>query len=141
MKLISIVLLAWLSVAPSYAQQGNVPANCETASLDGGCQLFGVSIIQLLANPDEYDGKSVRLVGYIHFEFEGAGIYFHKEDLDQGIYRNGFWVSLAPGFSSDQCQDSYVLIEGVFDAKSTGHMGLWSGTVRSVERCIKWPPQ
>ena len=140
-NVLPILVCTLLIFEPAYGQPRNdISVNCETVTLEGECLLFGVSIIQLLANPDDYDGKNVRLIGYIHFEFEGAGIYFHKEDFDRRIYANGFWVSLAQGFSPDHCQDRYVLIEGVFDASSTGHMGLWSGTVKDITRCTQWPP-
>jgi len=40
-----------------------------------------VSLIQLIANPQAYDGKTVRITGFLHLEFEGNAIYLHNEDF------------------------------------------------------------
>ena len=31
-----------------------------------------------------------------------------------------------------------LLLEGTFSAKETGHMGLWSGSIRNITRCQVW---
>ena len=135
---IAATLLALLGVAYVVAQERKLAANCQEVSLAGGCALFAVSMVELLANPEKYDHKRVRLMGYIHFEFEGNGIYLHKEDEANHLYANGLWVSLAADVSPEDCQDTYVLIEGLFEARDRGHMGLWSGAVSHITRCMKW---
>lgn len=138
-KLASAALfLVVVSVAYLVVQNLTVAGNCEEISLADGCALYGVSMIELLADSKKYDGKRVRVVGYIHFEFEANGIYLHKEDEANHLYLNGLWVSLADGISSANCQDTYALIEGTFEANKHGHMGLWNGMVSQVTRCIKW---
>jgi hypothetical protein len=37
-----------------------------------------VSILTLLAAPDRYAGKNVRLMGFVNLEFEGDAIYLHR---------------------------------------------------------------
>jgi len=101
--------------------------------------IYKVSIIQLLARPEVFDGKRVQVEGYIHLEFEGQGIYLHQEDEQRSLYRNGLWVE----FQTDStyktpCQDRYVLIEGTFRARHHGHMGLWGGAITSITRCMPW---
>jgi hypothetical protein len=125
----------------AYAQ-GNaaLPPNCAVAS-PAGCALYSVSIVDLIANPGKYDGKKVQLMGYIHFEFEGNGIYLHKEDQQQMLGHNGLWVEWAEhAIRQPECQDTYALIEGTFSASNRGHMGLRSGAVTDMTRCMKWPP-
>ena len=51
-----------------------------------------VSIIQLIATPEKFDGKFVSLIGFLCIAFEGDSIYLHREDLEKGIPRNGLWV-------------------------------------------------
>jgi hypothetical protein len=34
--------------------------------------------------------------------------------------------------------NSYVLLEGLFDARSRGHMGMFAGSVRNVSRLAGW---
>ncbi|WP_395751049.1 hypothetical protein [Prosthecobacter sp.] len=95
-----------------------------------------VSLIQLIANPKAYDGVRVRVIGFLNVEFEGDAIYLHEDDFKHSITKNGLWVdasSIKPGL-----KQKYVLIEGTFDAKMTGHMGLWSGSLQEITRCEAW---
>src|SRR5262249_40467238 len=55
---------------------------------DGYCW---VSMVDLIANPQLFDGMNVLVAGYVHVEFEGRGIYLHKDDFRYGISRNGLW--------------------------------------------------
>jgi len=89
-----------------------------------------VSIVQLIAHPDDYDGEYIQVMGFYRSEFEGTSVYLHKEDYEQHLYKNGLWVS-RDEISADL---KYAVIEGRFEAKSQGHMGLWSGTIRDVTR-------
>jgi hypothetical protein len=100
------------------------------------CSLYDASIVELIATPEMFDGKRVRTVGFVHFEFEGNGLYLHKEDWTHSLYRNGLWVDLAKGVSRTDCQDHYVLVEGTFRSGNRGHMGLWSGAVEEITRCM-----
>jgi hypothetical protein len=134
----AVLFLVIVSVTYLVVQKLAVGDKCEEVSLAGGCALYGVSMVELLADSEKYDGKRVRVVGYIHFEFEGNAIYLHKEDEANHLYLNGLWVSLEDGISSANCQDTYALIEGTFEANKHGHMGLWSGMVSQVTRCVKW---
>ncbi|MBV8672125.1 MAG: hypothetical protein JOZ33_01715 [Acidobacteriaceae bacterium] len=96
-----------------------------------------VSIIQLIANPMAYDGKKVRLTGFLRIEFEGDAIYFHREDFKNSIMRNALWVDVPHDMTATQKQDAnmhYVLCEGVFRANRHGHMRLFSGEISEVSR-------
>ena len=98
--------------------------------------------MELIANPRTFDGLRVRVTGYLHLEFEGNGIYLHQDDHTHGLYRNGLWVDFARNPPRPPaCNRSYALIEGVFDAGDTGHMGLWSGAIHDVGRCMAWGVQ
>jgi hypothetical protein len=39
-----------------------------------------VSVVQLIANPQLFDGKKVRFVGFLRREFEGDAFYLHRVD-------------------------------------------------------------
>jgi hypothetical protein len=99
--------------------------------------LYPASIIELIAFPQVFDGKRVRTIGYIHFEFEGNALYPDHEDYVRRQYGNGLWVDLAPGVSRDDCHDRYALVEGTFRAADRGHMGRWSGAIVQVTRCMR----
>jgi hypothetical protein len=39
-----------------------------------------ITMVQLLGNPEKFDGIKIRLKGYCRVEFEGTAIYLNKED-------------------------------------------------------------
>ena len=95
-----------------------------------------LSLIQLIARPEDFDGQYVRVHGFYRAEFEGTALYLHREDYEQGLGKNGFWIT-----SGKVQQDrQYVLVEGRFNAKRHGHLGLWSGEIDDVTRMEPWPP-
>jgi len=49
-----------------------------------------VSVVQLIANPQQYDGKQVRLIAFLNLEFEGNALYLHREDFDKSILPTQF---------------------------------------------------
>jgi hypothetical protein len=110
-----------------------------TNSHDSATQ--SVSLIHLIANPEQWDGKKMLLNGYLHLEFEGDALYLHKEDYDQSIYSNSIWVNLPRDMTEMQrkaVNDGYVLCEGTFHSKDHGHMGLFSGTLTQINRIEPW---
>lgn len=46
-------------------------SRCEGVDRSGTCTIYGVSIVELIASPRLYDGKRVRVTGWLHLEFEG----------------------------------------------------------------------
>src|SRR6266404_9792094 len=88
-----------------------------------------VTLIQLIANPDKFDGRLIRVIGFLRLEFEGNVLYLHREDYENAILGNGIWVDVTPALTMN-----YVLPEGVFSSGDRGHMGMWSGTIKQVRR-------
>ena len=122
---------------------------CETVEREGGpCILYGPSLIELIARPELYDGKRVRVIGFVNFEFEGNALYVSREDWLQNIYRNGVWVeprlALPTGIERDTTAPEYrpnrryALLEGTFHGRPNGHLGMWSGSIDSVTRIQAW---
>ncbi len=99
-----------------------------------------VPLLRLLANPEKYDGKYIQLIGYLHLQFEGNGLWLHKEDYDHGIYGNSIWVDVTPKMEKalKEINDKYVIMHGVFDAKWHGHAGLFEGALTKINRCEVW---
>jgi hypothetical protein len=103
-------------------------------------RLLRVSMIRLIANPERYHGKPVRVEGFLTVGFEDNAIYLSREDAGYLITKNGLWVTILDedwerlGKDPRKFKDSYVLIEGVFDKDSLGHLGAFSGSIREVWR-------
>lgn len=101
-----------------------------------------VSLIQLIANPQQYDGKKVRFIGFLRLEFEGNAAYLHREDYENGLSQNAIWIDVPTNMSDRQKADTnlhYVICSGTFRAALHGHMGLFSGTLSDVYRLQVWP--
>jgi hypothetical protein len=101
---------------------------------------LNVSLVQLIANPKDYDGKVVRVIGFMRLEFEGDGIYLHQDDYKHSIYKNGLWIDASDDMQKKKAEldQKYVLLEGTFNAKMTGHRGAWSGSIEKITRCQMW---
>jgi len=52
---------------------------------------------------------------------------------------SSIWLDLGP--DKQALRDQYVLVEGFFDARRKGHMGMVSGSLTSVTRIERWPSQ
>jgi hypothetical protein len=96
---------------------------------DGYCM---VSMVDLIANPALFDGRNVLIDGYIHIEFEGRGIYLHKDDYLYGITRNALWLTSAGSVDLTKCQDSYASLRGTFRAGVGGHGDFFAGVLDHV---------
>jgi hypothetical protein len=106
-----------------------------------GRQPIDVTMVQLIANPEKFDGKLVRVIGFLRLEFEGDALYLHREDYEISILGNGIWVDATPEINKQSkiLNMHYVLLEGTFSAKDRGHMGMWSGALKHITRCEVWP--
>lgn len=99
-------------------------------------QITDASIVALIANPDRYDGKLVRIIGFLRIEFEGNAIYLHQSDYEHAISKNGLWAEI--DMARKELDQKYVLVEGTFDAGNHGHMGMFSGAITNIRRAQVW---
>ena len=100
-----------------------------------------ISLINLIATPEKYDGKLIRVVGYLNLEFEGNALYLHKEDYEKSLFRNAVWVKLTRKEAIEKTKTyskQYVVIEGTLFMNDTGHMGLFSGGITQISRLDLW---
>jgi hypothetical protein len=104
-------------------------------------EVHDVSLLNLIVTPEKYQGCKIRTFGYLNLEFEGNGIYLHKEDYEHGLYKNALWVEISADSvrkpEIKQHIKSYVMLEGIF-YREEGHMDLFSGTIKNISRIIKW---
>jgi hypothetical protein len=97
-------------------------------------------MVQLIANPEKYDGKSVRIIAFLNLEFEGNALYLHREDYEKSLPTNAIWISLTDQQenSSKTLSGGYVLVEGTFRARDRGHLGMFAGSVEQITRIQSW---
>ena len=130
-----------ISLASATELKTRLSQICTETDKDGTCLLHEVSIVELIANPEVFNGKKVRLVGYMNLQFEGNALYLHAEDYKHGLSRNGLWLQVPKGWpdNAKKCPSkSYVLLEATFNATNTGHFGLYSGGLETITRCTRW---
>lgn len=137
MRLIISTLIFCNTVVFSLNAQEITIASDSTAINDDKSRnvVYSVSMIKLIVTPEKYHDKEVIVSGFLNLEFEGKAIYMHKEDYDNGLNKNGFWVSFTDEVTREQLSNSngkYVMIRGTFDMQRAGHFGLWSGTIKNI---------
>src|SRR5688572_16757303 len=75
---------------------------------------IGVSLVRLIAAPQEYASKVVRVIGYLKIEREGNAIYLHEEDYRRSISKNALWLEASREMMLEmqKLSGGYVLLEG-----------------------------
>jgi hypothetical protein len=99
-----------------------------------------VSLVSLIASPDQYHGKLVRVVGYCWLQFEGNALYLSEADAKHHVTRNSLALELGDPLTEKEWRLSghYALLEGTFNATKRGHMWLRSGALQDVSRADSW---
>jgi hypothetical protein len=99
-----------------------------------------VSMIAVLANPQAFDGKLIRVSGYCSLGFGDNGLYLHREDFQQALFKNGLWLDVEWPLSPTQTVNNrYVTVQGVVDAHRQGHLSLWAAEIRDVRSITPHP--
>jgi len=132
--------IATFSILGLFAFFASGEPRCADLDTRQGCKRFDVSLVQLIANPDQFDGKRVVVGGFLSLEFEGRALYLHQDDFRVGNTSNAVALELPADWltstASIDCPSyRYVRLEGEFSSQNTGHMGAFSGSLKSVERC------
>ncbi len=110
-----------------------------------------VSLVSLISTPEKYQGKLVRVNGYLHYRFEDNALYLSKDDGTYLIGKNSVWlhfsedVKVQTSFNKGNpaltdLNDKYVLVEGRFNKNDKGHLGAHSGALNDVRRVLELKP-
>jgi hypothetical protein len=51
-----------------------------------------VSMVQLLATPEKFNGKLGRVFGFLRLAFEGGALCLYRGDDTQSLTRNAVWL-------------------------------------------------
>lgn len=105
-----------------------------------------VSIYQLLVNPEKFDGKHVRLIGFVTVGFEDYMVYPHQDDARFTILNNGIPLVLPHAAFVDKAvyqqysalDYKYVIIEGTFSGKYYKNARAWDRRIRNITRFKLW---
>jgi hypothetical protein len=99
---------------------------------------WGVPLVALLAQPVWFDGRAVRVPGFLAVQFEHAALYIGEADYRHRLRANSVWVNLPSEVlvASREYHERYVLIDGVFRVGPTGHRGGWASELAEVSRVV-----
>ncbi len=80
-----------------------------------------VSMINIIATPEKYDGKMIYVEGILSLEFEDERLYFSKETYKNWITQSSVRVRLSGEMkkSFKYMQGEYAIIIGVFKSTVT----------------------
>ena len=92
---LTALLVCAFSALPSRAAAGDMPQD--------------VSIVQLLATPEKFDGKLVRVIGFLCLAFEGDAVYLHREDFDHSLTQNALWVDVPEKRDETSAESTFCL--------------------------------
>jgi hypothetical protein len=93
-------------------------------------------MISIIANPERYDGKRLRMIGYLHLEFEGDMLCPTLEIYGARDAASCIWIEATP--QMQRLSDHYIIVEGRFSSSDRGHMGMFSGALQNVTRADRW---
>ncbi|HXN73877.1 MAG TPA: hypothetical protein VN861_15130 [Candidatus Acidoferrales bacterium] len=99
-----------------------------------------VSIINLIATPEKFDGKLVSVIGFIHIGREQDLLFLGEADFNHGLYQNAVWFHLSEqmGAEREKLNKNYVGIVGVFSIRHEGPSGCPNGGFSSIKRYRVW---
>jgi len=99
----------------------------------GGRAADGCFDIQLIANPKAYHGKSVRVIGFAELGSTTTPSTSTKRITSRTTQERPV-VELPDDVRPKKAEYDlkYVVVEGVFNAKETGNLGLWSGSIEKI---------
>lgn len=94
-----------------------------------------VGMVSLLANPQQYDNKVIRTIGFACLEYEGNALYLHEEDYRYQNYKNALALRVAEAqrkqFKSLSLK--HVLIEGTMYANGPEN-SEYAGAIGNITR-------
>jgi hypothetical protein len=110
-------------------------------SIDRAAPPEDVSLVQLIANPDHFDGRAVTVIGFLNLEHESDALYLHSEDYEHQILKNALWIEVPPDIMkhAGTVNLQYVIVTGVFDAHNKGYRSMASGSLDKITNIHSWP--
>ena len=130
-------------------------ASCKPFPEQGTSKFIEVSMTQLLAFPQQFNGKHIVAMGYYYSrDFESCAIYLTRDDALIGNIQSSIAIAgykdgrIVISADSPSLDNKFIVVSGMFVAGPTGHSGLWPGMIYPVdsisvfdEKTKKWVPE
>lgn len=88
--------------------------------------------VQLIADPERYDGALVSLLGWCVIRFEQTTIQVSDQSTQ---WTDALWLELDDEQSAANVSDepTFCRVRGTFQGGWSGHMGRWPGQINPVD--------
>ncbi len=97
--------------------------------------IYCVSLINLIASPEKFDGKRVRVDGVSCLNYEGEALYLSEYDYIHVFTKNSIRMQIDDSLSVDKdTNGKAVIVEGVFRKIKEGTIELHSGYLDDISR-------
>jgi len=109
--LVVALVMAMLHLAPSAHPQ-------ETRPQSDGHRLHRVSLIRIIANPRDYDGEHVRVIGYLAGAGldDAPGVFVSDSDGRNGVLSNAVDLTVRNSTKIRAMYGKYVVVSGLYHA-------------------------
>ncbi len=136
------VLLLLLMLGACSRSSRYLQSRCAAISSLGmhDCTLYVPALQELISRPEIFDGLPVQLLGYATLEADGTALFISRESYEHGFTRDAVWLVVPDSLRADitATVPGYVIVEGTFQADSSGHEGLFSGGIDQIRRIDTW---
>ena len=98
-----------------------------------------ISMIQLIANPDKFDGKSISVTGFFAPNWEGDSLYHDDNAYSNSVVSDSIWLDRtehAPEFKKEELELKYVKIMGTFHLGDRGRLRGRVGGISDIKMCV-----
>ena len=102
-------------------------------------QPITASLIAIVAAPERFHQKWIRVAGFVALEFENKAVYVRKDDFDNVLLPNGLWLDVARDNTFLLSDPGYAVVEGQFDSEK--HPEAFSGAIVEIRRITPLPPR
>ena len=101
----------------------------------------GISLVALLATPERFDGRTVRLQAVMRNEFEWHALFLHQEDYERQLSGNSVNLHLTKEQQDrfKQFNGRYVTLEGMVVAHDHYPNGKVIVLIDNITRVEEWP--
>lgn len=130
--LFSIALFFYVDIS-AHEDISNRCANFES---DGSCSIYYVGLRQLLAIPNAFDGKNIRVQGVVNFDAHGAYLSLFQQDYKNLDLSSQIIIHMTEAQSEKfkQLKSFYALIYGQFSVEQAqGRVASYIGYIEANE--------
>lgn len=112
-----------------------------TVAVPGSDAIEAPSFARLLARPELYHLKRLRLIGFLNLEFEGNALYHLEDEYRHSQDSDALWVDVEGMKAQPPFARGWVIVEGTFNGERRGHFTAFAGTLEKITRLEAWKPK